>query len=188
MSAIAIRENTLKMMLHAIGYHPDDVRRGKYLFYRNYYGTSPGQDRFEWESLADKGYAYRDGDSGIFILTGKGLDFLENVLGIKLHNKYITEYEVLDVFIDNTLDAGSLESGINVVYVADALRISRYRAKKLIDSLRNMELIELCCVATSLNGDAVCPPRWVYVLTEKAKYTEEYKKRTAEKERHDDYC
>ena len=175
MSAIAIREIVLKMMLHAIGYHPDDVRRGRYLYYRNYYGTAPGQNRFEWEHLADKGYARRNGNTGIFSLTKKGLDFLESVLNIEIHNKYVTEYEVLSAFIDAALDVSSFESVVSVVYVAKALRISRYRAKKLIDSLRNEGLLELHCVNTSWDGEDINPPYWGYMITEKAKETDQYK-------------
>lgn len=175
MSAIAIREIVLKMMLHAIGYHPDDVRRGRYLYYRNYYGTAPGQNRFEWEHLADKGYARRNGNTGIFSLTKKGLDFLESVLNIEIHNKYVTEYEVLSAFIDAALDVSSFESVVSVVYVAKALRISRYRVKKLIDSLRNEGLLELHCVNTSWDGEDINPPYWGYMITEKAKETDQYK-------------
>jgi len=175
MSAIAIREIVLKMMLHAIGYHPDDVRRGRYLYYRNYYGTAPGQNRFEWEHLADKGYARRNGNTGIFSLTKKGLDFLESVLNIEIHNKYVTEYEVLSAFIDAALDVSSFESVVSVVYVAKALRISRHRAKKLIDSLRREGLLELHCVNTSWDGEDINPPYWGYMITEKAKETDQYK-------------
>jgi len=175
MSAIAVRTGTLKMMLHAIGYHPDDVRRGRYLYYRNYYGTAPGQNRFEWEHLADKGYARRNGNTGIFSLTKKGLDFLESVLNIEIHNKYVTEYEVLSAFIDAALDVSSFESVVSVVYVAKALRISRHRAKKLIDSLRREGLLELHCVNTSWDGEDINPPYWGYMITEKAKETDQYK-------------
>ncbi|NMA65157.1 MAG: hypothetical protein GX957_02810 [Clostridiaceae bacterium] len=177
---IAVRENVLKMMLHAIGYHPGDVRHGRYLYYRNYYGTSAGPDRREWENLADKGYACRDGNTGIFMLTNKGLNFLEGVLETKIQNKHITEYEVFNVFIDCSLDCS--ESGMNVVYVANTLRISRHHAKKLVDSLRSKGLIELYCVSTSADGNTVSPPRWLYTLTEKAMHTDKYKKLATERE------
>ncbi len=179
----AIGTGTLKMMLHAIGYHPDDVRRGRYPYYRNYYDTAPGQNRYEWEHLADKGYARRDGNTGIFFLTVKGLDFLEDVLGIEIHNKYVTEYEALNVFIEAALDVSDFESVVNVVYAAKALRISRHRAKKLIDSLRREGLLELHCVNTSWDGEDVNPPYWGYAITEKAKETEQYKER-AKKYKH----
>jgi len=178
---IAVRENVLKMMLHAIGYHPGDVRHGRYLYYRNYYGTSAGPDRREWENLADKGYACRDGNTGIFFLTVKGLDFLEDVLGIEIHNKYVTEYEALNVFIEAALDVSDFESVVNVVYVAKALRISRHRAKKLIDSLRKEGLLELHCVSFSdAHDEYVSPPYWGYMITEKAKRTEQYERRARE--------
>ncbi len=180
MSAIAVRTSTLKMMLHAIGYHPDDVKRGKYLYYRNYYGTAPGQNRFEWEHLADKGYARRDGDTGIFSLTEKGLDFLEGALGIEIHNKHVSEYDALNVFIDVALDVSNFESVANVVFVAKALRISRHRAKKLIDSLRREGLLELHCVNTSWDGEDINPPYWGYMITEKAERTEQYERRARE--------
>lgn len=177
---IAVRESVLKMMIHAIGYHPGDVRRGRYLYYRNYYGTSAGQNRFEWEHLASKGYARRDGNTGIFALTNKGLNFLEGVLEVEIQNKHITEHEALNVFIDCPVDCS--KSGMSVVYVADALRISRHRAKKLVDSLRSKGLVELCCVSTSADGDTVNPPRWLYMLTEKAMHTDKYKKLATERE------
>lgn len=166
----------LKMMMHAIGYHPDDVRRGKYLYYRNYYGTAPGQNRHEWVHLADKGYARRDGDIGIFSLTNKGLDFLEGVLGIKIYSKYVSKHEVLNVFISAALDNNNYESMANVVYVAKVLRISRYTAKKLIDSLREEGLLELRCVSFSDSHDKyVIPPYWGYSITEKVRDTNLYK-------------
>lgn len=180
MSAIAVRTGTLKMMLHAIGYHPNDVKRGKYLYYRNFYGAGPG-DVGEWEHLASKGYARGDGDTKIYYLTKKGLDFLEGILGIEIHNKYATEYKALDVFIDVALDISDFESVVNVVYVAKALRISRHRAKKLIDSLRKEGLLELHCVSFSdAHDEYVSPPYWGYMITEKVKNTDQYKARSEE--------
>ena len=116
-------------------------------------------------------------------MADKGLNFLEGVLETKIQNKHVTEYEVLNVFIDYSLDCS--ESGMSVVYVADALGISRHRAKKLVDSLRSkglLGLLELCCVSTSGYGDPVSPPRWLYVLTEKAMHTDKYKKLATERE------
>lgn len=182
MAAMVVRTGTLKMMLHAIGYHLEDVQRGRYLYYRNFYATAPG-NRPEWERLTHENYAYRDGDTGIFALTKKGLDYMESVLGIEIHNKYISEYDALNVFIDIALDASDFERVTNVAYVADVLRISRHRAKKLIDSLRREGLLELHCVNTSWDGEDVNPPYWGYAITEKAKETEQYKER-AKKYKH----
>lgn len=87
MPVATVKSGTLKMMLHAIGYRPEYIKGGKYLYYRNYYGTSPENIR-NWERLADKGYARRDGDTGIFVLTRKGLDHLVGILGIEIYDKY----------------------------------------------------------------------------------------------------
>ncbi|MGI6550153.1 MAG: hypothetical protein ACOX4Q_09010 [Syntrophomonadales bacterium] len=185
MTAMAISTPMLNKMKHAIGYEPNRVRRGKYLYYRNYYGAAP-RDIGEWEFLVSKGFAFRDGDSKIFSLTERGLDYLEDVLRITIENRDVTEYDVLDVLISNELDASNFESIVNVVFVAEALRISRHKAKKLIGSLRKEGLVELHCVSfCDAHDDHVSPPYWGYMITEKVKETEQYKTRAEE---HNKFC
>ena len=84
---------------HAIGldYHRPYKRWGRLFYkpYRNYFSTATGCEYFQvWESLEQQGYAesrycgFRFGhESFVFRLTRAGLDWLGDVLGMKIYDE-----------------------------------------------------------------------------------------------------
>jgi hypothetical protein len=75
-------------MKHAIGYDSNQVKRGKYDAYRNFFNTGIDKDE-SWELLVENGYAIQSTCFGqnIYRVTRKGIDFLESILSVKIIEK-----------------------------------------------------------------------------------------------------
>lgn len=72
-------------MKHCIGYEQRNVKRGKYIAYRNYYNTG-GERELGWDELVEQGYAnhWQRFDQHYYCLVQKGFDYLQEILGVKI--------------------------------------------------------------------------------------------------------
>lgn len=90
MIVTAIRGEQVENMLHAIGYKAKNVKRGKYIAFRNHYTTNDSEP--QWDKVVESGHAaVKDFGEGfinpkakMYSVTRKGLDFLEGVIGAKI--------------------------------------------------------------------------------------------------------
>lgn len=84
----------LKLMKHTIGYQTDRVKGRKnriYIAFRNYFVTSEGCSDYEslielveLELMTKRAHPYNDDDSFVFHVTQKGIEYLSEVLDVKI--------------------------------------------------------------------------------------------------------
>lgn len=77
------------MMKHAIGFNASEVKRGKYVAYRNHYCC---KDNADWNELVEHGFAKKRVDPFwptcvIYALTKEGKDFLSEILGVAIKDE-----------------------------------------------------------------------------------------------------